>query len=501
MATDVQASMVLDRAYIIDRVDDRLFGSFIEHLGRAVYQGIYQPGHPTADARGFRTDVLALVRELGVPVVRYPGGNFVSGYDWEDGLGPQSQRPRRLEPAWQSIETNQFGLDEFLAWAEAAGCAPMLAVNLGTRGLEAARNQLEYCNFPGGTLWSDRRIANGHAAPYGAKLWCLGNEMDGPWQIGHKSALEYGRLAAETGHLMKLIDPTIELVVCGSSHSGMPTYPQWEATVLEEAYAQVDYLSMHHYFGNYNGNARDFWGIALEMDRFIRTLVSTCDYVKAKVRGRKDIHLSFDEWNVWYKNHEAQGGWAEAPCLLEEIYNLEDAIMVGGALITLLNHCDRVKIACLAQLVNVIAPIMTDDAGVWRQTIYYPFLHAARYGRGTVLRPAISSPTYTADAGDVPVLDAAVVLGEDARALTVFAVNRELDGPLTLTADLRGFTEAYRLTEAVTLTDADLHAHNSAAAPFRVAPRANPEVTIADGRLSARLPAQSWNMIRLTAGG
>ena len=223
------AKLVLDAAFALAPVPRRLFGSFVEHMGRCVYTGIYEPDHASADEDGLRTDVLELTREIGPTVVRYPGGNFVSNYRWEDGVGPREQRPTRLDLAWHSVETNQFGLHDFMAWAGKVGTEPMMAVNLGTRGLQDACDLLEYTNHPGGTYWSDRRIANGATDPFGVKLWCLGNEMDGPWQVGHKTAAEYGRLANETGKAMRLIDSEIELVACGSSNSAMPTFGAWES--------------------------------------------------------------------------------------------------------------------------------------------------------------------------------------------------------------------------------------------------------------------------------
>ena len=235
-----QAKIIIDKDFQVSTVDKRLYGSFIEHLGRAVYGGIYQPDSPFADEQGFRKDTLELVKALDVPVVRYPGGNFVSGFRWEDSVGPKDQRPRRLDLAWKTTEPNAFGLHEFVDWAKKANTEVMYAINLGTRGVLEAQDVVEYCNHKSGTYWSDLRIKNGVKDPFNIKLWCLGNEMDGPWQIGHKTADEYGRLANETAKVLKGIDPSIELVACGSSNSGMSTFGQWEATVLEHCYDSVD---------------------------------------------------------------------------------------------------------------------------------------------------------------------------------------------------------------------------------------------------------------------
>ena len=471
------ATIVLDRDFRVGEVDPRLFGGFLEHLGRAIYGGIYEPGHPTADERGFRRDVLDLVRELGVPVVRYPGGNFVSGYDWEDGVGPVAERPRRLDLAWRSTEPNAVGTNEFAAWAKRVGTEVMLAVNLGTRGVDAARALVEYCNHPGGTKWSDLRIAHGVPEPHAVKLWCLGNEMDGPWQIGQKTAAEYGRLAAETAKTMKWVDPTIELVACGSSNSAMPTFPQWEETVLEHTYEHVDYLSLHTYCRLEEDDLGSFLARSLDMEEFIETVIATCDHVRAKKRATKRLHLAFDEWNVWYHSRERDRQimrdhpWAVAPPLTEETYTLADALVVGTMLIALLRHADRVKIACIAQLVNALAPIQTETGGrAWRQTTYYPFLHASRFGRGVVLDLQISSPSYASERFDrVPTLAATAVLDEAAEQATIFAVNRDQTDDLALAADLRCLA-GYRVVEQLVLAAADPHAANTADHPDAVVP-------------------------------
>ena len=499
-----KAKMIVDKAFSIAPVDDRLYGSFIEHLGRAVYDGIYQPGHPLSNERGFRRDVIDLVRDLQVPIVRYPGGNFVSSYCWEDGVGPVEQRPHRLDLAWYSLEKNEVGLNEFYHWAKDAGTEVMMALNLGTRGIADACNLVEYCNHPGGTKYSDLRIAHGQKEPYGFKTWCLGNEMDGPWQIGSKTAEEYGKLAAETAKALKIIDPSLELVVCGSSNMDMPTFAQWEDTVLSHTYEHVDYLSLHTYYGNRKGDTEDFLAKSDDMEEFIRTIVATCDYVKAKKRSRKKMMLSFDEWNVWYHSNNADSEiyknhpWQVAPPLLEDIYTFEDALLVGLMLIVLIRNCDRVKVACLAQLINVIAPIMTDANGgaSWKQTIYYPFLHASRFGRGVALRTVISSERHDTSAHrDVTDVESVAVYNEEREEVTIFAVNRNLKEDVVLTSDVRSF-EGYRVVEHLVLEHEDLQAVNSSALE-KVKPCSTDRSVLEDGMLTSSLHRASWNVIRL----
>lgn len=492
--------MVVDKAFRIAEVDKRIYGSFIEHLGRAVYGGIYDPSHASADESGFRNDVKQLIQELQVPIIRYPGGNFVSGYNWEDGVGPVESRPKRLELAWKTVEPNEVGTNEFMKWAKEAGSEVMMAVNLGTRGIDAARNLVEYCNHPGNSYYSDLRKQHGANDPYGIKTWCLGNEMDGPWQIGHKTAEEYGRLALETAKAMRQVDSNIELVACGSSNTAMPTFPEWEATTLDHTYEAVDYISLHQYYGNPTNNTADYLARSMDMDHFIHTVISTCDYIKAKKRSKKTMYLSFDEWNVWYHSNEVDSKmdpWSIAPPQLEDVYNFEDALLVGSMLLTFLRHADRVKMACLAQLVNVIAPIMTEDGGrVWKQTIFYPYMHTSTFGRGVSLKPVVDSPVYDAsDYTDVPYLDSAVVYDEENEYLTIFALNRHLSESLDLNCDVRSF-EGYQIEEHIVLENDDLKAVNTADEE-KVAPHRGGQSQLDDGLLTARLAKASWNVIRL----
>ena len=488
----MKAKITINTLDIIGEINPRIYGSFIEHLGRAVYGGIYEPSHESADDMGFRKDVMELVKTLKVPVVRYPGGNFVSGYNWEDGIGDRSKRPRKLELAWSSIETNEIGIDEFQEWVKRIGAEIIMAVNLGTRGADAARNLVEYCNLDTDTYYADLRRKNGFDKPFGIKLWCLGNEMDGEWQIGHKTPQEYARLACETAKLMKLTDPTIKLVACGSSAPDMPTFGEWERTVLRECYDHVDYLSMHSYYGNPDNDTADFLASSMDMEQFIIDTAKICDDIKSEKKSDKDIMLSFDEWNVWFHSNEQDKHiekWQVAPPLLEDIFNLEDALVVGCLLITLLRHCDRVKIACLAQLVNVIAPIMTETGGrTWLQTIYYPFLHCSVNGRGKALRTVCECGTYdTKKHSNVPYIDSIAV--DNDSDITLFAVNRSPDESCEL--ELSGF-EGYALVSHTVLTNDDMKRCNSADEPDAVSP-VQQEISA-----EVSLAPRSWNMLKFT---
>jgi alpha-N-arabinofuranosidase len=496
------AAITVDPAFRVGTVDPRVFGTFVEHMGRSVYTGIYEPDHPTADQDGFRSDVLGLVRELGPTVVRYPGGNFVSGYRWEDGVGPVADRPRRLDLAWKAIETNEIGVNEFATWCRGAGIDPIMAVNLGTRGVQEAADLLEYCNHPEGTALSDLRRSHGVKEPHDIRVWCLGNELDGSWQVGHKTPYEYGRLAAETARAMRMVDPRIELVACGSSNSHMPTFATWEATVLEQCYDLVDYVSLHTYYDPHITDRDSFLASSVDLEWMIESIVASADHVGAKLSSSKRLRLSVDEWNVWHQSKFAGQDTleyiTEDPALIEDVYDVHDAVVVGSLLITLLRHADRVGIACQAQLVNVIAPILTRAGGpAWRQTIFYPFADASRWARGEVLRiePRVERHS-TADHDDVPIVDAVATWDEEAGALTLLAVNRSQHEDAKLEVEARAFP-GLELTEASVLAHEDPTTTNTEASPDAVRPRRLENVTVEDGRVTALLPPVSWTVLRL----
>lgn len=496
-----KARIIVDKDFVVADIDRRIFGAFVEHMGRCVYTGIYEPGHPTADSNGFRGDVLELTRELGATIIRYPGGNFLSGYNWRDGIGPKSERPVRRELAWFSTETNQFGTNEFMDWCHKANIEPMFGVNLGTAGPNEAREFVEYCNHTSGTQLSDLRRSHGWEKPHDVKFWCLGNEMDGPWQIGHKTAAEYGRIALETAKVMRWLDPTVQLAACGSSQRAMPTFGAWEYEVLDHCFDEVDFISLHTYFRNDEDDPAEYFSAIETMDAFIHEVVATADAVAAKRHSKKQIMLSFDEWNVWYRTtqieHMRPPGWPEAPRLLEEVYNVEDALVVGGTLITLLNNADRVKVACLAQLVNVIGPIMTEPGGTaWRQTIFYPFALASRYGHGRVMQSKIESPNYSTKAfSEMPYLVSCVVDNPADGTTVIFAMNRHLSDTMELDVELRGLGTDRTLVSATEFHDAQLKAANTLEQPNAVVPHEFKNVWVDGEKIKAHLKPCSWNVI------
>ena len=511
-ATTGPARAVINQARYRSELDRRLLGSFLEHLGRAIYTGVYDPKSPLADANGFRTDVIAAVKGLGVPIIRYPGGNFVSGYNWLDGVGPRNARPTVLERAWNSLETNQFGTNEFIDWCKAVSTEPLLGFNLGTGTPEMAVAYVEYCNVDRGTKWSELRRSHGYPQPHNVRYWCLGNEMDGPWQMGHMPARDYGRKARDIAHQIRVIDKDLRLIACGSSNTIMPTYLVWDREVLEECYDQVDGISLHNYYGNtapLTGNRTSrYLAMNLDMERQILEIAAVCDYVQGLRKSPKRLWLSFDEWNVWYRARSGpavDGNRTFAPKLLEEVYNLEDALLVGGFLNSLLRQSERVRVACLAQLVNVIAPLMTNERSVLRQSTFYPYAWALQHARGRVLDLKVESETYPIAAeglrpdfardDQVPFVDVTVTLDPQDGHACVLMLNRDTESERELTLEWRDPTPT-RVLVCETLTGPDVKAFNTFEQPQQVAPRrldppqAGPSMTF-------KLPARSYSVARI----
>jgi alpha-L-arabinofuranosidase len=487
----------IDPAFRVAPLDRNLFGSFIEHLGRAVYEGIYEPGSPLADSDGFRKDVMEVIRQAGVPIIRYPGGNFVSGYDWLNGVGPKKDRPTVLDRAWDTIETNQFGTDEFLLWCKKVGTEPLLGLNLGSGNPAHASELVEYCNLEKGTKFSDLRRQYGHAEPYNVKHWCLGNEMDGPWQIGHCTAQEYGLRAADAARQMRAVDPSLFLVACGSSGPFMPTYLEWDRQMLEECYPVVDAISLHRYYNNTSetgGDTRHFVALNLTMERQIEEIQAVCDMVRGRMKSNKTLYLSFDEWNVWYRERDGDGHKQKAPHILEEVYNLEDALLVGGLINSLLRHADRVRIACLAQLINALAALLTNEQGVLKQTIFYPYSWALQNCSGDVLRVEAEFPTYEVERlGQVPYLDVVATRDTQSGKICLLVLNRDLERSREFEVNWRAEAPTRVLTSQV-ITGPDLKATNTFTEPNKVVPAKLDPPQLKGERTVIEVPAKSYSL-------
>ena len=481
-------TLTLHSDFNLGPVDPRIFGGFMEHLGRCVYQGLFDPGENGTDEEGYRIGTMEALKRLKMTAMRYPGGNFVSGYHWEDGVGPRDQRPTRRDMAWQSIEPNHFGTDEYVSLCRKMDWTPMLTANLGTGTPEEARNWVEYCNCPTGTHYADLRKQNGFPDPYDVTLWCLGNEMDGPWQIGHVPADQYAIRAQQATKMMKDTDQTIELVVCGTSTITMPTYMDWDRIVLEYLGDQTDYISLHRYVGNRDEDTPDFLAVTNSIDQQIEETAAACRFVQAKRRSKKQINLCFDEWNVWYR----EGGNGEgkfAPHLLEEVYNLEDALVVAGFLNSFIRHADVLKIANIAQIVNVIAPILTRGDEVLIQSIFYPLEMYASRREGISLQPILSGPTYEGKSnGETSVIDASAILNDT--TLHVFATNRSVDEPSELIIDLADRPIA-NLINGDLLTGPSAKSANSYEQPDLVKSVPISGVTVEEGIARVTLPPLS----------
>jgi len=505
------ARTVINQARYRSDMDRRIFGSFLEHLGQAIYEGIYEPGSKLSDQNGFREDVMAVVREMGAPIIRYPGGNFVSGYNWLDGVGPKDKRPAVLDRAWNSLETNQFGTNEFMEWCKLVNTEPLMGFNLGTGTPEMAVALVEYCNVDKGTKWSDLRREHGYEQPWNVKYWCLGNEMDGPWQMGHMPARDYGLKARDTAREIRVINPDAKLIACGSSNTILPTYMVWDREVLEECYDQVDGISLHNYYGNTKeltgNNTSRYLAMNLDMERQIHQIADVCDYVQGVLKSPKRLWLSFDEWNVWYRargGRFANGERKFAPHLLEERYNLEDALLVGGFLNTLLRESNRVRVACLAQLVNVIAPLVTNETSVMCQSIYYPYAWALKYARGRVLDLLVESETYPIDAAglradfainaQVPYLDVVATINPPDGKVCVLMLNRDLESERELVLEWRDPMPT-RVLACETLTGSDLKAVNTFEQPKLVVPKPL-QAPSAGSKMTFKLPPRSYSVVQ-----
>jgi alpha-L-arabinofuranosidase len=493
--SSLKAQVSIDTNRTIAPISPLLFGGFVEHMGRCVYEGIYDPDSPLADSQGFRKDVLQALRDQAYTVIRYPGGNFLSGYNWLDGVGPKEKRPHRRELAWQSTETNQFGTNEFMKFCAAINAAPMLGVNMGTGDIQSASALVEYCNAPVGSYWSDLRASHGSRDPYNVRYWCVGNEMDGPWQIGHLDAVAYGNKALEAAKMMKWQDPSIQTVLCGSSNDQMPTYPEWDRTALEIAWEHIDYHSMHYYAGNRENDTPSFLASAVAFERFVDTLEGVLRYVKARRRSKHDVFLQWDEWQVWYKGDPMQGSWTEAPHLAEEVYNLEDALVVAQWLNVFLRKSQILKVACVAQIVNVISWLQTRKNGLLKQPSYYAFELVSNHARGQALDVAVeASPVETKLYDAVPALDVSASYDEATQQGAVFLVNRSVSEAVA-TDILWQNQKTVQIDKVWQLAGSDPKAINTWENPNNLVAKAISAPATADGRATFSLPPLSFTVV------
>jgi alpha-N-arabinofuranosidase len=487
------AHIKIDPDRKIGAIDRKIYGNFAEHLGRCIEGGLFEEGSKLSDANGYRKDVMEAVKGLNVSLLRWPGGNFSSNYHWMDGIGPRDQRPARLEMAWGTVEDNRFGTHEFLSYCGLLGIEPYLCANFGTGSWLEAQQWVEYCNSSESTAITKLRARNGREKTWKVTYWGLGNEMDGPWQMGHRSAEDYGKFALEGAKLMKFTDSSIQLIAAGSSNfSPSADWTGWNRTVLEYLKHHVDYLSLHTYVGNSSNDYEDFLASSLLLDERTKTAEGT---IRAALSGEprsKKIYIAWDEWNVWYR--ERGEGKEKGRHILEEHYNLEDALVVATFLNTFLNNAHIVKMANMAQIVNVIAPIFTNDAGLYLQTIYYPLALFAANSRGTSLEVFVDAPTYKTRRFDsVPYLDVSAAQDKDTLVLNVVNRHREEAIEADIEAQDAQFSGAYEVSE---VNGPDIKAENN----FEASPVKTTKRTLsAEGsRMRVSFPPHSFTMIQGT---
>jgi alpha-N-arabinofuranosidase len=530
-----KATITVHPAFRIGEISSRLYGAFLEPIGTMVNGTMFSPGHPTADDKGFRRDFISALRETPLPVIRLPGGNFVSGWDWKDSIGPKELRKAHLDLAWHQYIPNDVGLDEYLQWSERVGTEPLYTINLGTGDLNDAIYIAEYVNHEGGTYWSDLRRKNGHEAPYGVKLWYLGNEMDGPWQIGswERDPRGYGIRANEVSKAMKWVDGSIETAVCGSSSPFLAHFPQWDLEVLQECYESVDYVSLHHYHSAPAGDFGALLGGSVFYEEYINTEIALCDFVQAKCRSPRKMLLSFDEYGTMARPNKPLHPGYGPHNLYREHYafspdrkmirhdpdnmttadlppmhgqgDMVDALANAAVLLAFLRHADRVKVGCMTG--GLMALAASDREHIWRRGSYYPFTQLMTYGQGVSMQTTVDCetfdlPGYAVDDNSqyssregLPFLDTAAALDEEKGELNLFVIHRGWESEQTVCVDVSGF-EGWSLTEHIQMYSDDLNAANTFENPNAVVPTVNKSAVFENGKVSACLKSLSWNIFR-----
>lgn len=526
-----KAKVVVHPAYEIGEIDPRLYSAFLEPIGNMVNGSMYNPKHPTADADGLRHDFIDALKKTDLPAVRLPGGNFVSGWQWKDSIGPKEKRRAHLDLAWHQYIDNMVGHDEYLKWAELVGTEPLYTINMGTGGIQDAVDIVEYTNHKGGTYWSDLRAEYGHAEPYNVKTWYIGNEPDGYWQIGswEKDPAGYGNLTNEVSKLMKWTDPRIETIAAVSCSPNMLHYPDWDLEVMKQCYHSVDYISMHHYQSVLDGDLPTFLGASRYFEDYINTEVAMCDYVAAKLKSPKKMMLSFDE----YATHMRPGGelhYGRGEYLHYKAHYVFDpsrehvrhdpdnmmgrprrggdmlnALANASTLMAFIRHADRVKIGCMTGGLGVLAS--TDREHVWATASAYPYTQLMRYGRGTSLRTSVDCDTYDIpsyivddtnqyyEQEGVDFIDTAAAYDKASGEVNVFVVNRNWESSNDVELDLAGF-EGLSFIEHIEMYTDDLEKANTWETPDAIRPVVNANAKFEGGKLSANVKAMSWNIFR-----
>ncbi len=531
-----QAKVTVHPAYKIGEVDKRLFGAFLEPIGNWVYGGIYSPEHPTADDMGFRRDIIDAVREFDLPALRLPGGNWVSGWDWKNSIGPVENRKVQLDLSWFQIEPNLVGHDEYIEWAKRVNTDPMYTINLGTEEMKSAAQLVEYSRVSGGTYWSDLRKKHGYADPHPIKTWYLGNEMDGHWQIGswEKDPVGFGIRTHEISKIVKWVDNKAETVFAGTSDHHKH-YPEWEMAALEQCYESVDYISLHHYHSAPEGDIANYLNISSVFEEYINTTIATCDYLQTKLRTPKKMYISFDEYGVNFaKSIEVpygRRGWHDVsksyfqfaprendfkyhdPALQLEAdgrfhsHQMLNALATSSVLLTFLRHADRIKIGCMTG--GIRHALAFDGKHVWKNASYYPFYQMNILSRGGMsIMPVVDGPTFNTEQfalsgsnqsyayENVQAIESAAVYHEETGEATIFLINRAITDDIEVSLDVRGF-EGYRFVEHIEMYTDDLAKGNRHDNPDAIKPQINTATRMDGGVVKVDAKKLSWNVIRL----
>lgn len=530
------AKVTVHPDYKIAKVEKRLFGAFLEPIGNWVYGGIYNPKHPSADEMGFRQDILEAVREFGMPAVRLPGGNWISGWEWKNSIGPMENRKVQLDLAWFQIEPNIVGLDEYLEWTKRANTEPMFTINLGTDDLKSAAHLVEYCRHEGGTYWSELRKKYGHPEPYPIKIWYLGNEMDGHWQIGswEKNPVGFGILTHEVSKVIKWIDCKAETVLSGVSDYSKH-FPEWLMEALEQCYESVDYVSVHYYHSAPEGDIASYLNVSSVIEEHLRAIFAICDYLQAKIGTPKKMYISFDEYGVMFGRQGevtyGRRGWKDASKVFMQFrpreenvfikhepdkfvrrrrtsYQMLEALGVASILLTFIRNADRIKIGCMTG--GLGGAIAFDGEHVWKNASYYPYYQMNRLAAGGMsILPVVDGPTFNTQQyalndfnqchsyEDVQAIEAAAVHHEEKGEVDVFIINRSVEDDIEVSLDVRGF-EGYELVEHVEMYTDDITKGNSFESPEVIVPTLNTKTRMEDGKVIALTRKLSWNVIRLS---
>nr|WP_319997724.1 alpha-L-arabinofuranosidase C-terminal domain-containing protein [uncultured Draconibacterium sp.] len=474
------ARIKIDTDRQIDTVDPNIYSAFVEPIRTVVYGSIYDPESPFADENGFRQDFIDLLKELNVRSVRWPGGNFVSGYNWEDGIGPKDQRPAKMDLAWKQIESNQMGTDEYAKFCSLIGADNFLCVNGGTGTLDDARNWVEYCNGEVGTYYADLRIKYGNEKPFNVKYVGLGNEVDGPWQMGQKSAEDYCKWALEAGKLISLLDEDIKLVASGASlYRPGNDWVDWNDYVLDKMIGKIDYLSVHRYAtealpgGRSNKVFSDHMSLGLDIDEKIETTQALIKKAMVKSESERPVYISFDEYSPGF------GG-------------LLSSLMLAQHLNSFIRHADVVKMANITMITNLVG---NSPEGDFKNSVFHTFSLYSHNALGTALDVKTICDDYDNEVfKNIPYLDVTAVLNEADNKVIINVVNRHETDAIETNIDIQSGEYAGKATTNVINAESIGTRNTKDAQPVQVE---SEQISFKGNTLLYSFPAHSFTQIEI----